>query len=84
MAPEHSQSTGGKTGPGGMVKSGENITQAIIHSLEDRLERLKGRRLPSDRAEDLLCIARRCAVLPDQDQRTPEEILGYDDDGAWR
>lgn len=65
-------------------KSGENITQAIIHSLEDRLERLKGRRFPTDQADDLLSIARRCAALPDQDQRTPAEILGYDADGVCR
>ncbi len=65
-------------------KSGENITQAIIHSLEDRLKHLTGRRRPSDRTDDLLSIAKRCAALPDQDQRTPDEILGYDADGACR
>jgi antitoxin VapB len=64
-------------------KSGENITQAIIHSLEDRLEKLKGRRFPADQAVDLFGIARRCAALPDQDKRTADEILGYDADGFY-
>lgn len=65
-------------------KSGENITQAIIHSLEDRLARLKGRRTLADQADDLLSISRRCAALPDHTQQTPDEILGYDADGACR
>lgn len=66
------------------VKSGENITQAIIHSLEDRLVKLKGRRLPANQADDLLNIAKRCAALPNQDKRTADDILDYDADGACR
>jgi len=34
-------------------------------------------------AEDLLQIGRRCASLPDLDQRKDEEILGFNEFGAW-
>jgi antitoxin VapB len=65
------------------TQSGENITQAIIHSLEDRLEQLKASRRGADKAEELLIIAKRCSSLPDLDTRTADEILGYDAKGAW-
>lgn len=62
--------------------AGESITQAIIHALEDRLTRIRGRRTAPDSLEEILTISRRCKSLPDQDQRTPDEILGYDDAGT--
>lgn len=61
--------------------TGENITQAVKTSLEQRLKRVnKGRRQRS-MAEDLMAIGRRCAALPVLDDRTPDEILGYDEHG---
>jgi antitoxin VapB len=62
-------------------KSGESITKAIIHSLEERLERLQGRRQASGIEEDILRISKRCSTLPELDGRSPEEILGYDERG---
>ncbi len=62
--------------------SEENLTQAIIHSLEERLERLQGRRTSVDIAEEIIKISKRCSSLPDQDTRTPDEILGYDKIGV--
>ncbi|MBI4774174.1 MAG: type II toxin-antitoxin system VapB family antitoxin [Deltaproteobacteria bacterium] len=64
------------------AESGENLTQAIIHALEERLERLKGRRMVSDTAQEIMKISERCSMLPDQDPRSPEEILDYDDFGV--
>jgi antitoxin VapB len=34
-------------------------------------------------ADQLMEIGGHCAALPDQDQRTPEEIVGYDESGMW-
>lgn len=65
------------------AEAGESLTDAVIHSLEERLERLKGRRSAPDLAETLMAISRRCGALPDLDIRTPEEILGYDEKGAF-
>ncbi|MBW2072183.1 MAG: type II toxin-antitoxin system VapB family antitoxin [Deltaproteobacteria bacterium] len=62
--------------------SGENLTQAIIRALEERLERLKGRRQITDTVEEIMKISKRCSELPELDRRTPEEILGYDHHGV--
>lgn len=64
--------------------TGESLTEAVIHSLEERLERLKGRRSAPDLVETLMAISRRCSALPDLDTRSADEILGYDEKGAFR
>lgn len=61
--------------------SGENLTQAIIHALEERLERLKGRRTTSNLMQEIMTISQRCSSIPDIDQRSPEEILDYNQSG---
>jgi len=66
------------------AETGESLTDAVIHSLEERLKRLKGRRSAPDLAETLMAIGRRCSSLPDLDTRSADEILGYDDQGAFR
>jgi antitoxin VapB len=66
------------------AETGESLTEAIIHSLEERLERLKGRRSAPELAETLMAISRRSSALPDLDTRDAEEILGYDEKGAFR
>jgi hypothetical protein len=38
---------------------------------------------PADLAEELMRIGRHCASLPDLDTRPADDILGYDDRGAW-
>lgn len=64
--------------------AGESLTEAVIRSLEERLERLKGRRSAPDLVETLMAISRRCSSLPDLDTRSADEILGYDEKGAFR
>lgn len=61
--------------------SGENLTQAIMHALEERLERLTGRRITTDIVQEIMTISQRCSSLPDKDKRSPEEILGYNQSG---
>lgn len=63
-------------------ETGETITQAILKSLQERLMRLSGRRIAGDIAQDIRRIGDRCAALPDLDTRSPDEILGYGNDGA--
>jgi antitoxin VapB len=65
-------------------KSGESLTQAIITALEDRLERMRGKRTTLDLTEEILNIADRCSKLPDLDIRTPDQILGYNKRGVPR
>lgn len=62
----------------------ESLTEAVRHSLEERLERLKGRRSAPDLLEELMGISRRCSALDDLDSRDADDILGYDEAGAFR
>jgi antitoxin VapB len=66
--------------------TGETLTQAVRKSLAERLERERLRRgAPAPGlAEQLNEIALHCASLPDLDTRTPDEIIGYDENGLWR
>ena len=65
------------------AETGENLTEAVRVSLEERLERLRGRRTGPDLAARLTAISERCSRLPDLDTRSADEILGYDTDGTF-
>ncbi len=47
--------------------TGESITQVIIHALQERLERLRGRRTAPDALSDIMAISKRCSALPEID-----------------
>ena len=64
------------------AECGENITQAITRSLEERLLRLRGRSTAIDLVEEIMKISKRCNEIPDQDQQSPDEILGYGPTGV--
>lgn len=63
--------------------TGETLTDAVVHALEDRLARLRARRFADAEREAIDRICREFAKLPELDRRTPDEILGYDEDGAF-
>ena len=60
--------------------TGESITDAVLGALRDRLARQESRRTDR-RVERLLEIGREAARLPKLDDRSLEDILGYDDVG---
>ncbi|NLE21858.1 MAG: type II toxin-antitoxin system VapB family antitoxin [Actinobacteria bacterium] len=62
-------------------QTGESLTTAIRRALEERLERVEGRRSPQDKLRLARASLRRVDALPVLDARTPEEILGYDEHG---
>ncbi len=64
--------------------TGETKTLAVTRALRDRLERVRSGRSGRRLADELDEIARRCASLPILDDRSPEEILGYDEHGVPR
>ena len=64
------------------AESGETITQAITRALEERLERLRGRSTTTDLVEEILKISERCSAIPDRDQSSADDILGYDSVGV--
>jgi antitoxin VapB len=58
--------------------TGETLTQAVLEALRERLRRERGRSREQSLAEELRAIRKRCAALPVLDDRSPDEILGYD------
>ncbi len=61
--------------------TGESITEAVFVSVKERLERLKSKNSPYSLAQELDAIAQRCASLPVLDSRSPEALIGYDEQG---
>ena len=66
------------------TKTGESLTGAIQKALEERLERLQAERRRQVIRTQLDDILRRVDRLPVVDSRTPDEILGYDENGLPR
>ena len=65
-------------------RTGETITIATRRALEERLRRVGSEARKAALLEDLEAIQRRWNALPVLDNRTPDEIVGYDDDGLPR
>lgn len=63
------------------AKTGQSITEAVITALRARLEQVE--RQSSDiqlLTEEAMEIGRHCASLPVLEDRTDDEILGYNDE----
>jgi antitoxin VapB len=63
------------------ARTGESLTGAIQKALEERLERLNNNRRGQALAAQIDDILERVDAMPDLDARTPEEIIGYDENG---
>lgn len=63
------------------AETGESITTAVSVAARERLERLRGAVPRERRKAEMMRIAKRAAVLPVLDDRSPEEIFGYDENG---
>ena len=61
--------------------TGETKTEAVTQALLERLERLQAKHKKRSMVEIALEIARQCDKLPELDNRSADEILGYDEDG---
>jgi antitoxin VapB len=61
--------------------TGESKTEAVTQSLRERLERLRNARAKRHLADQLDDIALHCAALPVVDERSAEDIIGYDKHG---
>lgn len=62
-------------------RTGETLTTAVVIALRERLARLRRRPRRRRLRDELREIARRCAELPTLDDRSADDILGYDDRG---
>jgi antitoxin VapB len=64
--------------------TGENITTATKRAIEERLRRLAGQTRKDALLEDMAEIRRRWSEMRVADDRTQEQILGYDEHGLPR
>jgi antitoxin VapB len=65
------------------AETGETLTEAVETALRERLEREHARHAASMRTR-LAQLAAHLAAMQVADNRTPEEIIGYDDAGLPR
>ncbi len=63
------------------AETGETITDAVSTAVGERLERVRGGRSRRTLSDELDAIAVRCAALPVRDERSDDEILGYNAQG---
>jgi hypothetical protein len=61
-------------------RTGQNMTDLILSTLRERQRSLDGQ---STRQERLLALVDSFRALPDFDARSPQEILGYGDEGGF-
>jgi antitoxin VapB len=64
--------------------TGENITTATRRAIEERIRRLGGQSRRGALLEDLAEIRRRWREMRVADDRSADEILGYDEHGLPR
>ena len=65
-------------------KTGESLTGVIQTALQERLERFKHQRKSQILLSQLREILHRVDQLPVLDSRSPDEIIGYDENGLPR
>lgn len=61
--------------------TGENMTEAICKALEERLEKEKGKKPGNVIHDEIERIRNRVARLKRIDQRSDDELIGYDKHG---
>lgn len=63
------------------ARTGETITVATRRALEERLKRTGALARKAALLEDMEAMQRRLGALPVLDDRSPEEMIGYDENG---
>lgn len=61
--------------------TGETVTAAVHQAAWERLAKVRRARGGRSLKDEILEIGRRCAALPVLDPRSPDELLGYDENG---
>ena len=64
--------------------TGESITTATRRAIEERLRRVGCQSRRAALLEEMAEIRRRWSAMPIVDDRTPDKILAYDEDGLPR
>jgi antitoxin VapB len=61
--------------------TGESLTTAVENALRERLERTRGKDRAGRVERRLRALSEQVRQLPVADDRSPEEIIGYDERG---
>jgi antitoxin VapB len=61
-------------------RTGESVSDVVVHALEHEIERNPRRRERASR-EEILKIVEEMHKLPILDPRSADELVGYDEDG---
>ena len=61
-----------------------SYTEVVVTALREKLAREKGRRRSIGLAEEIVRIQERVAQIPVVDQRSPDELIDYDEQGLPR
>lgn len=65
------------------ARTGESITVATRRAIEERLKRTTGSQARKTALlEDMEAMQRRLNALPILDHRSPDDIIGYDENGV--
>ncbi|MGY3116141.1 type II toxin-antitoxin system VapB family antitoxin [Bradyrhizobium algeriense] len=62
-------------------RTGETITVATRRAIEERLKRTASQARKAALLEDMEAMQRRLNALPILDHRSPDDIIGYDENG---
>lgn len=62
--------------------TGESLTEAVLKALEERLRREEGKRSAPRLRNQIRAIQARIARLPILDERSADEIIGYNEIGV--
>ncbi len=66
------------------ARTGESLTDAVLNALRERLKREQSKSEAAQILDELRAIRERMARYPVLDDRSPDEILGYDEHGIPR
>ena len=65
------------------ARTGESITQTVVKALRERLKR-ETAKTPVGLKDEIMAISRRAGRLPRRTDQSPDEIIGYDEQGLPR
>ncbi len=64
-------------------RTGESVNEVVVKALRERLDRTPERQEGAERG-DLVALWEECKSDPDYDLRSPDDIIGYDENGVPR
>ena len=63
--------------------TGQSITDAIDDAVQEKIQRIRPRKIDKDYVRDLMRLTDQMASSLKPDKRSPDDLVGYDDAGLW-